>query len=302
MSGFCVVIAQRPTLPCGTTIASPTLTLRPIHESSACSSTPSTPKFMRNRRGSTSPRRARLRSRRVRTRRGWSPRRCAAGPLRRGRREQSHVLVEERRERVVPRPRDATCGERVLVEVRDDLVAALDGAGNLAAVGEAKRERRRRPRHRLRGRAAAGRAGPCCSRAGRARRRGRRRGRRAGRARAGRISSTCSSARPFTGVSEIHEMRGTLTNLAVPRYGPRPRITAAPARRRGRAQRRARRRARGRSRARRRTSRRRRTVSSIGPSMDAASKRSPFARPPLEPSVWTTRARVERAVVARARS
>ena len=53
VSGFCVVTAQRPTLPFGFTTASPMRTRRPCHPSSSCVSRPVDPEFIRNRRPST---------------------------------------------------------------------------------------------------------------------------------------------------------------------------------------------------------------------------------------------------------
>ena len=161
VSGFWVVIAQRPTLPCGTTTASPTWTRRPIQPSSSCASSPSIPKFMRKRRRSirSTPSTPRERPERGR-RRAASPRRRGRGRRRRSAATSRTRLADELRQRLVPRPGDDAerrAGARWKFVV--ELVArARPRRSTVVAVGEAQRQRVPRPRRSRRGRAAAGRA------------------------------------------------------------------------------------------------------------------------------------------------
>ena len=141
MSGFWVVIAQRPTLPCGTTTASPTCTRRPIQPSSSCASmpvdpevhpeaaavdrsTPSTPAI--------APSDASPRSVAAPPRPRSAPPSAArrAGPARR----PSPTALRPTARRRVGRPRAA-------VEVRRQLVAAPTvSPSTIVAVGEAQRQ------------------------------------------------------------------------------------------------------------------------------------------------------------------
>ena len=203
VSGFCVVTAQRPTFPCGTTIASPSRTRRPSHSSSSCSRRPSMPKFIRKRRPSTSStpvalaiaRREAVPSRVAAPLRSRSVAGPGARTSRRLRPEKSEIAslhgpTTVRTGTATPQncassePSTATCSETVVPSGK----RSVEHAGLVVEAGA---------------RSAGERRGPCCSRAGRRRRRGRTPDRPPRRPRSARIRPSWRRARPLTGETEI---------------------------------------------------------------------------------------------------
>ena len=155
-AGSCVVIAQRPTFPAGATTASPTRTRCPIQASSACGSSPSTPKFMRKRRMSSvsTPSTPAIAASEPAPRSVAAPVRPRSGAGRSGSTSRTgSPATSDSASSQGPGTSRARFGRAV--EGRHDLGGRLDRGGKLVPVRERRDSAVVRPRRRRRGRSAA---------------------------------------------------------------------------------------------------------------------------------------------------